>query len=79
MESNWGNKMEISKSYLEDQTWALEHYRELQRKYADMWVAVHNKEVISADVDGSKVKKSVEKYKEKIPLIFVTGGADVFY
>ncbi len=69
--------MQISKSYLEDQTWALEHYKELGRKYLDMWVAVHDKKVISANIDGSKVKKYVEKYKEKVPLIFVTGGADV--
>jgi len=71
--------MEASKDYLDDQTWALEHYRELQKKYADMWIAVRHGKVIFADRDGGRVKASVKKLKERVPIVFVTGGADVLY
>lgn len=30
----------IPSEFWEDKKWALEHYAELRRKYADMWVAI---------------------------------------
>lgn len=58
------------KEYFEERDWALEHYKELQEKYADEWVAIKNRKVVSHG-------KDVDRFKD-VFTIFVTSGAEIF-
>ena len=49
--------------FLEDQKWALEHYAELRRNYADMWVAISTEPVIDAK-NGVELHKSIWIYND---------------
>jgi len=53
---------QIPSEFWEDKKWALEHYAELRRKYADMWVAIVNKKVVAFGEDLTEEKeKSIRK------------------
>lgn len=53
---------QIPSEFWEDKKWALEHYAELRRKYADMWVAIVNKKVVAFGKDLTEEKeKSIRK------------------
>jgi hypothetical protein len=58
------------KQYFEDRDWVAEHYKELQEKYPDEWVAVKDKTVISHGGDVDKVEDAFK--------IFVTSGSEVY-
>jgi len=58
------------KKFLNEDKWAMEHYKELQEKYPDEWVVVKNNKVVK---HGSDVEQSSDDYT-----IFVSSGADIF-
>ena len=60
----------IPSEFWEDKKWALEHYAELRKKYADTWVAVVNKKVVAF---GEKLTEEKEKsIRKEIGRPFVT-------
>lgn len=61
----------------EDVRWIRAHSRELQEKYAGMYVAVHEKKVIAADKDPKKVYDVARHYGEKAIIKYVLSG-DLF-
>jgi len=58
------------KEYFEERDWVMEHYKELQEKYPDEWIAVKNRKVVSHGGD-------IDRFKDAFT-IFVTSGAEVF-
>ena len=58
----------IEMRYFDDQKWISEHAQELTEQYPDQWIAVYNKEVVTAGKDAGEVLRSA---KEK------TGGRDI--
>src|SRR3989338_4272449 len=68
------NKMAltISKEFWDDQQWGFQHHQELIRKYKDQWIAIVNKQVVSAGVDLGKVETEAKQKtgKEEIPVFF---------
>ena len=44
-------KERLPSEFWEDHKWALEHYGDLRRKYADMWVAIAGKKVVAFGED----------------------------
>jgi len=66
------------KEFWDDREWAYKHYSELVREYPDEWVAVANKEVVSANKDLGKVEMKVKELgKKNVPIIFVECGSHV--
>lgn len=67
------------KEFWDDKEWAFSHYSELMQKYPNYWVAIVNKEVVSAGKDLKKVRDEARKRtgREEIPLIFIEGEASV--
>ena len=57
------------KKFLEEDKWAMEHYKELQERYPDEWVIVKNNKVIR---HGNNIEQKSYEYT-----IFVTSGADI--
>ncbi len=59
------NKKEIQEMYakgLANQEWLVKHYKELTKKYNNMFVAVYNGEVIDSDIDPRRL---LSKLKER--------------
>jgi hypothetical protein len=50
----------IPKEFWEDAKWAEKHYSELVKKFPDEWVAVVNREVVTAGKDLAKVKEEAK-------------------
>jgi hypothetical protein len=70
----------IPKEFWEDAKWAEKHYSELVKKFPDEWVAVVNREVVTAGKDLAKVKEEakIKTGREKIPTIFIECGDHVY-
>ena len=67
------------KEFWDDKEWAFGHYSELMQRYPRCWIAIVNKEVVSAGSDLKKVREEAQKrtHRKEIPLIFVEGEASV--
>ena len=70
---------QIPSEFWEDKKWALEHYAELRRKYADMWVAIVNKKVVAfgenlTDEKGKSIRKEIGR---PFVTFFVEGEARI--
>lgn len=67
------------KEFWDDKEWAFDHYSALMQKYPNRWVAVVNKEVISASRDLKEAREEARKKtdREDIPLIFIEGEFSV--
>ena len=63
----------IPNEFWEDDDWAFDNYDMLVRSYPDQWVAVVDKQVISAGDDATKVIEMAEKKtgRKEFPVIFV--------
>lgn len=59
------------KEYFKERNWAMEHYKELQEKYPDQWVAVKSNKVV---LHGKAVENAQDAFT-----IFITSGAEVFF
>ena len=70
---------QIPSEFWEDKKWALEHYAELRRKYADMWVAIVNKKVIAfgEDLTVEKEKSIRKEIGRPFVTFFVEGEARI--
>jgi hypothetical protein len=47
-----------SKNYLADRKWVHKHLAEISNQYPNQWVAVFNKKIISASVNGAEAEKN---------------------
>lgn len=63
------------REYWEDKEWVNENYTELAQKYPDQWIAVYDKEVISANKNLGEVEKVIQskKLKRQCAYIYVEG------
>ena len=70
----------ISQEFWDDQQWGFAHHTELLPKYKDQWVAIVNKQVVSAGVDLGKVEDEAKQKtgKTEIPVFFVECGAHIY-
>ena len=59
----------IPEKFLEEDKWAMEHYKELQEKYPDEWVIISGNKVIK---HGKDIEQTSEDYG-----IFVSSGAEI--
>lgn len=63
-------KEKLPREFWEDQKWALEHYDELRRRYADMWIAILNKKVVAYGKELTEEKEeSLFKVAGRPPVI----------
>ncbi len=71
----------LPNEFWEDQTWALEHYSELRKKYADMWIAILDKEVVAYGKDLTDEKEESLRKTAGRPLVilFVESEARILY
>ena len=74
--------MRINERFWKDAKWVDEHYKELQKKYADQWIAVLDKKVVSAGRDGGKVETEAERVtkvpRNEILMEFIECGSHVY-
>jgi len=72
-------KERLSFGFWEDYKWALEHYSDLRKKYADMWVAIAEKKVVAFGEDlTDERKKSVCQEIGRPPVtLFIEGQARI--
>ncbi|MBC8182380.1 hypothetical protein H8E88_14860 [candidate division KSB1 bacterium] len=49
------------KRFLSDREWAHKHFAEISKQFPNQWVAVYNKKIISANINGSEVEKTTSK------------------
>lgn len=69
----------IPKRFWEDRKWGFDHYQELVDKYPDQWVAIVDKEVVSAGNLGEAEAEAKRKTgKKHIPVIFVERGSHIY-
>ncbi len=70
----------ISKEFWDDQQWGFQHHSELLPKYKDQWVAIVNKQVVSAGEDLGQVEEEAKQKtgKKEIPVFFVECGAHIY-
>jgi hypothetical protein len=65
-----GEEERLPEGFWEDQRWALEHYGDLRKEYADMWVAILNKKVVAYGKELTEEKeKSLRKTAGRPPVI----------
>ena len=57
------------KKFLEEDKWAMEHYKELQEKYPDEWIVIKDNKVIK---HGTDIEQRSNEYS-----LLVTSGADI--
>jgi hypothetical protein len=64
--------LKCRKSFWEDLEGGSRYHSELEEKYADMWVAIVNRQVVFGGKDLAKVKREAqEKTRKNIPVIYV--------
>ena len=66
----------VTAEFWEDFKWGHTHHTELLKSYRDEWVAITNKQVVSAGTNLAKVKQEAElkTRKKGIPTFFVESG-----
>lgn len=64
-------------SYPETAKWISEHYPELQEKYPDEWIAVHNNKVLAHGREFGKVRNRARKIEKEFTMKYVLSG-DLF-
>lgn len=70
----------ITKEFWEDQQWGLQHHSDLIDKYKDQWIAIVNKQVVSAGEDLGQVEEEAKQKtgRKEIPVFFVECGAHIY-
>lgn len=70
-----------SKNYLADREWAHKNLTEISKQYPNQWVAVFNKTIISASLNGAEVERiTFEKLGHQDFFIFYAEkGIHVYY
>jgi hypothetical protein len=60
--------------------WIDDHYDELVRNYANMWVAIVNRQVAAASTNLNELKTEVLKQtaRKDIPIIYVEDGRTIY-
>lgn len=58
------------KKFLEEDKWAMKHYKELQEKYPDEWIVIKDNKVTKHGID---IEQTSDDYS-----LFVSSGADIF-
>lgn len=68
------------KQFWEDEEWAHQNYQKLMKEYNNMWVAVFDKKVVSANENLGLVKEMIARKlgKKTVPLIHIEDGAHVY-
>ena len=63
-----------------DQKWIFTNYDKLARQYANKWIAVVNKRVVTSGNSISAVKRSTyEKTKRSpVPIMFIEKGINIY-
>ena len=71
----------LPNEFWNDQKWALEHYSKLRKEFADMWVAILDKEVVACGKELTEEKEeSLQKTAGRPPVIlFVESEARILY
>lgn len=59
----------ITKKFLEEDKWAMEHYKDLQEEYPDEWVIIKGNQVTQ---HGKDIEQISDDY-----CIFISSGADI--
>lgn len=59
----------ITKKFLEEDKWAMEHYKELQEEYPDEWVIIKDNKVIKHGID---IEQTSNDYG-----IFISSGTEI--
>ena len=54
-----------------DQRWALEHYSEFRKEYADVWIAILNKKVVASGRDLTEEKEKFLRENAGRPLVIL--------
>ena len=57
------------KKFLEEDKWAMEHYKKLQEDYPDEWIVIKDSKVVK---HGINIEQKSDEYS-----LFVTSGADI--
>jgi hypothetical protein len=72
-------KERLQPDFWEDYKWALEHYGELRKKYADMWVAIANKKVVAfgEDLTDEREESLCREIDRPLVTLFVEGKARI--
>lgn len=68
------------KEFWEDYRWANAHYREFLKSHCDQWIGIHEKKVVAADPDLSRVESLLSSRfpGTLIPLVFVSDASHVY-
>ena len=70
---------EMPKEFWKDREWGFEHYQKLVKEYPDQWVAIVDKQVVSAGSLGEVEENARSKTgKEHIPVIFIESGSHIY-
>jgi hypothetical protein len=69
-----------SKNYLADREWAHQNLAEISKQYPNQWVAVFNKKIISASINGAEAERiSYEQLGHQDFFIFYAEKGIHFY
>ena len=68
------------KEYWEDSKWANDHFADIVREYADLWVAVVDQRIVAAGKVISVVRKSAQEEtgRKHFPVIFAEKWIHVY-
>jgi len=69
----------LPSEFWEDHEWALEHYGDLGRKYADKWVAIADKKVIVSgeDLTDEREESISKEIGRPLVTLFIEGQARI--
>ncbi|MFH1753410.1 MAG: DUF5678 domain-containing protein [Candidatus Omnitrophota bacterium] len=74
-------KRKIPISFWEDRQWIFDHYQSLSQEYADTWIAVVNRNVVSHGGSIGIVKKETMRKtgKKCFPVEFIERGIHIYH
>ncbi|MBU1599598.1 hypothetical protein KKG61_05785 [bacterium] len=72
-------KERLPSEFWEDHKWALEHYSDLRKKYAEVWVAIADKKVVAfgEDLTDEREKSICKKIGRSPVTLFIEGQARI--
>lgn len=68
------------KEFIENLIWGRQHHAELLKNYRDKWIAIYNKNVVSANRNLEEVIKEAKRKtgEEQIPVFYVESGSHIY-
>ena len=72
-------KERLADGFWEDYKWALKHYSDLRKKYADMWVAIAEKKVVAfgEELTDERAKSVCQEIGRPPVTLFIEGQARI--